>query len=316
MGFFDSIFKGKSNADGWLAINSVSDGVLAVRISRLTAGKPLLRLAQFQALEKHSVAEGLEKLCKSLRLGRSRCTTLLAQGQYQLLSVDAPNVPAPELKAAMRWRLKDMIDYPLDQATIDVLDVPVDLAAAVPKHTMLAVVARNSVIKQCQAEFLKAKITLAVIDIPDLAQRNIAALLEPEGRGLAMLSFDGTGGLLTVTCGGELYLSRLIDVSLMQLMAPDAAANCFDKITLELQRSLDHCDRQYHFIVITKLILAPLNVPALKVHLSDNIYMPVEMLDLAEIIDLTEVPEMLEIQQQQRFFLAVGAALRQQGAAP
>src|SRR5438067_7603301 len=50
------------------------------------------------------------------------------------------------------------------------------------------------------------------------AQRNISALLEPEGRGVAMLSFDADGGLLTVTFKAELYLARRIDVTLEQLL--------------------------------------------------------------------------------------------------
>ena len=316
MGLFGRIKKGGS----WLALNIATNGLYAVSVLRGAVGKPVVVLAAFYALDKSAQADALERFGKQLQAKRKRCTTLLSHGQYQLLSVEAPNVPLEEQKQAVRWRLKDMIDFPVEQATIDLIDVPADKGAPGRNQTMFAVAARNSVVEQRQALFSKAKIGLSVIDIPDMAQRNISALLEPEGRGVAMLSFDDASGLLTVTYGGELYLSRRIDVSLAQVIeqvvAEDTQNMCFDRITLELQRSLDHCDRQYHFIVITKLVLAPIAAPALLVHLAANIYMPVEMLDLADIVDLSQAPDLLQAEQQQRFFLSVGAALRQEENAP
>ena len=152
-----------------------------------------------------------------------------------------------------------MIDFHVDDATIDVLDIPIDKAGASRTHTMFAVAARNSVIAQRQALFEAAKLKLKVIDIPEMAQRNISALAEVPGRGLAMLSFHAGGGLLSVTFNGELYLARRIDVTLTQLLDPDIERRnaCFDKITLELQRSLDHFERQFNFIAVQRLLLAP-----------------------------------------------------------
>ena len=57
------------------------------------------------------------------------------------------------------------------------------------------------------------EVELGTIDIPEMAQRNLSSMLETDGRGIAMLSFGEDGGLLTVSCRGELYLSRRIDVS-------------------------------------------------------------------------------------------------------
>jgi MSHA biogenesis protein MshI len=189
--------------------------------------------------------------------------------------------------------------------------VPADKATKVRKQTILAVAASNVVIERRQQLFSAAGINLSVIDIPEMAQRNFAALVEPAGRGLAMLAFDDDGVILTVTHGGELYLSRRIDVSPAQLMAPDGQIDCFEKITLEVQRSLDHCDRQFHFIVMSKLFLGPIAVPALHAHLSANLYIPVEMLDLSTVVDLSAVPGVLGAQQQ--FFWCLGAALGQLG---
>lgn len=261
----------------------------------------------------------LEKLAKELQASRHQCSTLLGTGEYQLLSVDAPNVPPDELKTAIRWRLKDMLDFHVDDATIDVLDIPMDKNAAGRSHSMFVVAARNQLIEQRQSLFADAKIPLSVIDIPEMAQRNFSALLEPEGRGVGLLSFDAEGGLLTVTFSGELYLSRRIDVSLTQLEQPDAEQRnaCYDRITLELQRSLDHFDRQYHFITVSKLVVAPLGSAAngLQDYLTSNLYVPVESLNLDAILDISKVPELAHIESQQRYFMTLGAALRQEETA-
>jgi MSHA biogenesis protein MshI len=300
-------------ANDWLAIEVAADGLYALRLSRAQAHMPVVDAAIFQAVEPLAMADMLAKICKQLRCARHRCTTLLSHGQYQLISMDAPDVPANELKEAVRWRLKDMLDFPADQATIDLVEVPTYGTEPARKRTILAVAASNDVIERRQRLFSTAGVALSVIDIPEMAQRNIAALLEPQRRGLAMLAFHDHGALLTVSHGGELYLSRRIDVSPAQLMAQDGQIDCFERITLELQRSLDYCDRQYHFIVISKLLLAPIDVPQLQVHLAANLDIPVEMLDLATVFDLSRVPDVLRAQQ--RFFWCLGAALRQQGSA-
>ncbi|HEV7817023.1 MAG TPA: agglutinin biogenesis protein MshI [Janthinobacterium sp.] len=298
--------------EGWLTIAFLGDGICAGRVKRMPAAKPVVELSAFYPSESARSPELLAKLGKELQAERYRCATVLGGGEYQMLSVDAPNVPADELKTAVRWRLKDMLDFHIDDATIDVLDIPVDKNAPVRNHQMFVVAARNSVIEQRQHLFGGAALGLNVIDIPEMAQRNISSLIETEGRGLAMLSFNGDGGLLTVTFNGELYLSRRIDVTLAQLLEADSDKQqiCHDKITLELQRSLDHFDRQFHFINVAKLVLAPTGAHGLHEYLASNLYMPVEAMDLADVLDIGAVPELRDAAQQQRFFLTLGAALR------
>jgi MSHA biogenesis protein MshI len=129
-----------------------------------------------------------------------------------------------------------------------------------------------------------------------------------------MLSFDSEGGLLTVTFSAELYLSRRMDLTLTQLTRSvgDQKTACYEKITLELQRSLDHFDRHFHFITLSKLLLAPLSGegPGLAAYLSSNLYIAVETFGLDAILDISKVPELRAPDVQQRFFLALGAALR------
>ena len=311
-------FSKPKKTKGSLAIAFDGEGVCAARVKWVEGALPQVRVATHLPAKEPRSAELMVKAGKDLQANLYRVATLLGGGEYQFLSVEAPAVPAEEMKTAIRWRLKDMLDYPVDQATIDVLEIVVDKAASGRANNVFVVAARNSVIEARQNLFLDAGLNLTVIDIPEMAQRNISALLEAEGRGVAVLSFGADGGLLTVTYRGELYLSRRIDVTVEQLRDTDHERKntCYDKITLELQRSLDHFERQYSFISVSKLVLAPTGASGLDEYLSSNLYTKVETLDLASVLDLSAVPELAAAAVQQRFFMTLGLALRREQAAP
>lgn len=315
MGFFS---KAQNNA-AWLAMVPQRDGIAAASVRRGAddGAKPAVTHAVF--FPGTPSADALEKAAKEMHSQSYRCTTVLAGGDYQFMSVESPNVPREELKSAMRWRLKDILDFPIDDATFDVLDVPLDPNAVVrPQQSVFAIAARNGVVAARQKMFNAAKVRLRVIDIPEMAQRNVSALLEQDGRGVAVLSFGEDGGLLTVSWRGELYLSRRIDVTLAQVLDDDhdRKHQAFDKITLELQRSLDNFERQFSFISVAKLVLAPTGATGLDEYLSSNLYTRVETLDLAHVLDLERVPDLADPGRQQRFFVPIGAALRvEEGAA-
>ena len=299
-----------------MAINLCHDGIYSASLMQNAGAKPSLEFVSFYPRANKTWQEMLDRLAKESPARNYRCSLLLSPEDYQLFAVESLNVPAEELKSAMRWRLKDMLDYHVDDATIDVLDVPGDKNAGARSHSMHAVAARNQLIAERQTAFVTAKLPLTVIDIPDMAQRNISCLLEPEGRGIAMLSFDENGGLLTVTFGGELYLSRRFDIKLSQLLQAEAdkKMQIFERITLELQRSLDNFDRQHNFITTAKLVLAPMGEVAmvLQSYLASNMYMPVEVLNLESILNLSKIPELNISGRQQAYFMTIGAALRQE----
>jgi MSHA biogenesis protein MshI len=161
--------------------------------------------------------------------------------------------------------------------------------------------------------FTQAKVPLQVIEIGETAQRNLAALFETDRRALATLSFSEEGGMLTFTASGELYLSRRIEISLDQLVGvqPEARDQLFERITLELQRSLDHFDRQFSNIPIARLLLAPLPQDiGLAAYLAGNLSAPVESVNLGDVLDFHQVPELREAAEQNLRWRTLGAALR------
>ena len=257
--------------------------------------------------------EMLQGMRRQLHLERFSCSTLLPPRQYQLQLIDAPNVAEAEMKSAVRWRLKDFLEYPVESATVDIVAVPMDQSAAGRGRSVYAVSARNQDIESRMKMFAQAKIQLRVIEIAEMAQRNLATLFESDQRAVAMLSFSEDGGLLTFTARGELYLSRRIEISLDQLIGVSAEMRdqLFERIALELQRSLDHFDRQFSNIPLARLLLAPLPEElGLATYLAGNLSASVESVNLGDVLDFHKVPELREPAEQILRWQTLGAALR------
>lgn len=302
---------------GWLTCDVHADRVDLVHVVRNGAGRPEVALCDSYRRE-GSETETLARLRKEFRLEQFRCTTLLASDEYQLHQLDAPNVPEGELKTAMRWKIKDVIDYPVDAAATDVLEIPFDPEAPQQTRQVYVVTSRNAVISACVQPFNEAHIPLQAVDIPDLAQRNIAALYETGRQAVALFAFYDTVSLLTFSAGGELYLVRRSDITRSQLMDADAARRneYFERIALELQRSLDHFDRQYRHMQVEKLMLGPLpGETGLADYLKANLYLPVENVNLADVLDFPAIPELKHPERQAQCLLGIGAALRDESGA-
>ena len=262
-------------------------------------------------------AKARERILKPLRLGQYRCTTVISQADYQMLLVESPNnVKREEMKAAVRWRVKDMIDYPVDGATVDVLDVPGGVGSQRPA-SLYAVVSKSDTLRQVIERFEAARINLEVIDIADTAQRNIAALYESPGRALMTLSFDQDGGLITVTSGGELYVSRRLDIAYAHVTGATAQRErAFDRVVVEVQRSLDHFERNFSHLSIERVLLAPMpEADALVARLAGQLQPKVGAMDLADVMDLPPVYLAAPADVRARWFRLIGAGLRVEGKA-
>ncbi len=273
------------------------------------AAKPQVHQYAVRAIDDEQ--SGLERTGRELGLGRYDCATLLNPGDYQIVLVDAPNVPRDELRTAIRWRVKDLLDFHIDDATLDVLDIPVPKDTPARNHTMYAVAARNEVIEARIQRFQDASIPLSVIDIPETAQRNIAALYEEPERGVAALYFDDRGGLFTINYQTELYLARRFEIHLGDVASADERVRdeTRARVLLELQRSFDHFERQFRSVAIARLLLAPTPVETgLAEYLRTSFDFPVQAIDLNDVMSFAGGA--VEARLQWRLFHLAGATLR------
>ena len=299
---------------GWLAIRFRVNGLDFAHVRRDASGKPKVTRCEFHELHPDD-ADDLQKLRREARLDAYSVTTLLEAADYQLLLVDAPSVAPAELKSAIRWRIKDLIDTHIEDAMVDVVNVPFDSSASARAQAMYVVVSKNETIRRRVALFDGARLPLKVIDIPEMAERNVAQLFEHDGKVSVLLSFEEGGGLVTFTRGGELHLSRRIDITAGELQDADDALRqaAQERAATETQRSLDFFDRQFQYLPLGTLLLAPFEgAEALRDRLASEAGITAQILDLGEGLDISAVPALADPRQQARFLDVIGAALREE----
>lgn len=322
----------RARINGQTGIVLRDDGVAVARMTPATDGQPphlnFCRFNPVDSVEKQPAL--LQKLSKEYQLDASHCISVAAQESFSLLLVESPEVDASELKAAVRWRIKELIDFHIDDAIIDVFDIPGQKERGRPK-LMYVVASRTSAVQQ-QIDLLEQNyLNLSVIDIPELALRNIAALLPEDKSGVATLYIGRDHGMLVVTRDQNLYLSRRIDIGLGQLQSylespaekdefvldgeepamPVQLERAMDNIVLEVQRSLDYYESHFSLPPVSGLVIAPMEeeIPGVMGYLGANLGVPVRMLDLNALI---ESEETLSDKRQSQCLFAIGATLREE----
>ena len=211
---------GVKREEGWMSVVRLGERIDLAHVIRPAGKRPEIRFGESFRME-GLPRDALARLAQNKGLKRYRCASLLGESQYRVAQLEAPSVPPEERVQALRWRLKDMVDFPVDGASIAVADIP---AEGSRQANVFAIVAPREVIAERMALFHAARVPLEAIDIPEMAVRNVASLFEEPNRGLAFLVLNSGESLLTITYGGELYLSRRIEVSSQALAETDRAA--------------------------------------------------------------------------------------------
>ncbi|MFO1219352.1 MAG: agglutinin biogenesis protein MshI [Burkholderiaceae bacterium] len=295
---------------GWVGCVPMGDMAALACVERREGKRPVVRWVE--QVPWTDAAASLRKLKKRHDLHRHRCVAVLPRTHYQVLPMDAPDVPREEWAQAIRWRLKDSVDFPVDQAAVQVLELPQG-ASHRTQPQVLAVAAPLPPLAELVRLGAEADTPWTAIDIAETALRNICAVVAAPGQVLALLHVGHDDSTLVIAAHGELLMSRHIAFDLAQLASIDAAqrAAAFDRAGLELQRSFDGFERQFSNLSLARLLVAPADASdALAAHLRELLYVPVAPLDLSAALSLRETPELADPQLLAVCLGAIGAALR------
>ena len=295
---------------GWVAIAPLGDSVRLAHVVCRKGQLPKLRWVCQAAWS--DPTQALRTLRRARALNSRRTVAVLQRADYQLLAMDAPELPREEWRDAVRWKLKDMVDFPVDTASVQVLEVPSGPAQR-RGASLLAVAAPHAGLMPLAEAAADAGVPWQAIDIPETALRNLSALAEEPGRGQALLHVGALHSSLVVTWQGELLLSRHIDVGLPQLTHADEDTRqlAYERASLELQRTLDSAERQFSDVSLAGVMVAPGAVLAdFIAYARDLVYAPVTAYEPQRWIDFSAVPELADGAEQSAYLPAIGAALR------
>jgi MSHA biogenesis protein MshI len=266
--------------DGWMALVRRGRRLDLAHVTYSSGTRPCIQVFDSFALE-GGESNALASLGQNRGLKKYRCTTLLAPSDYRMIQVEAPEVAAEERLQALRWRIKDAVDFPVDGAALDAVAIPADGSK---QSSVFVIAAPITAIRERMNLFQKERVPLEAIDIPEMAVRNVAALFAEANRGLAFLMLNEDESLLAITYGGELCLSRRIDMTAAAVSSDDLdrRLQMRERLALEVQRTLDNFDRQFGFVSVSRLVVATEKDSAgLIAALAENLYLPVHEMDLA-----------------------------------
>src|SRR5436190_11344103 len=297
-----SLFKRAGSAGSQIGVFVTDEGVAAAQVTK-TGAKPRLERCVY---ERKGDSDPVARVLARLPNRRAPTVSVLDPGGYRLLLVEAPDVPADELRAAVRWRVKDLIDFHVDDAVIDVFEMPPH-ARGGRNRMMYAVTAKADYVKQ-QIDLIEAAgLNLDVIDIGELSLRNVATLFEAEQRGTAFLYLGERQSTLLLVRQGVLYLARHVETGVATLAeSGELRSELVGGLASEVRRSLDYFESHYEQTSIPQVHTCGLEA-ADRDQLARDLGIAVRDIDLKTLLDMDDTlsPEL------QRLCLpAIGAALR------
>jgi MSHA biogenesis protein MshI len=294
-------FRRSAHTPDYAVVSPMSGGAGALRLQ----GRPEKPgVAAFAWLQHPTVnASSLHHLAQQIGARELPLIALLGTDHYQTVIVDAPTVPDEELRAAIRWKVKDLINFHIDDAVMDHMPVP---GGAGRTASLYVVAAQSMAVRDLAKPFHDADLHLEVIDVRETAQHNLAMKVAPSEYAIALLHLEGDAGLLTFSFGQDLILSRRIE-------GRGASGDfLFEKVAMEVQRSVDYFERQYAWFPLAKLYLAPMReAQAMRAKLLEFLPVGVDILDLNALFDLAAAPDLQDPQSQNAAFHLLGAALRE-----
>jgi MSHA biogenesis protein MshI len=301
------VLRGGSRQNQVLGVDFSPAGVAYAHILRPATQMPRLMGCDFLPAEVGVEPTDLLR-ARLLKLGLQGvpCNLVMGASNYQLVLGEAPKVPAEELAEALRWRVKDLVQFPIAEAVIDAFLLPEDSVRGTSRMAY-AVVAQRKLIEAQVAAAKLLGVKLKNIDIPELVLRNLAEACCDTKRGVAIVKLQQGGGSLQIIRDGNLYLSRQFSLSYNAGLLDDLPG---DALVLELQRSLDYFERQMRQVPPSHIYLCGENVTADKLtpEIRNALAVSIHLLDLEAGL---QIPEEIPDHIASLSLLAIGAALRQ-----
>ena len=301
------LLRGGTRQNQIIGVDFSTAGVAFAHIQRPATQQPYLVNCDYLPAESGiDVADLLRARLLKLGLTGVACNLVMAPGSYQLILGEAPKVPSEELAEALRWRIKDLVQFPISEAVVDGFLLPEDSARGTSRMAY-AVATQRKNIESLVANTKTTGLELKTIDIPELVLRNLAEACCDTKRGVAIVKLHQGGGSLQIIRDGNLYLSRQFSLSYNAGLLDDLPG---DALVLELQRSLDYFERQMRQVPPSHIYLCGENVTADKLtpEIRNALAVTIHVLDINTGVQIADaIPEhILSLS-----LHAIGAALRQ-----
>ena len=216
---------------------------LAVAVALPAASGNLISKLDFIEATAAQRSPALKDYVNTHKLEGMKCNLVLPPELYGWQQIERPPVEDSELREAVRWKVKDVLDYAIDEAVVDAFDFPTDALRGKPPQVNV-ITARKRVIQELINTVNDSGLELQSIDITELALRNLVQGLQSPGKPLALMVMQEHRGLMLLIKDSEVYLTRRIEADMEGFDDADQAARVGQQLALEIQRSMDYFESQ------------------------------------------------------------------------
>lgn len=301
-----ALFKGKKTQKVHLGVVLGQDFGAVVALDKPMSEKPRVLLAESFVSDGDVPSELRSRVQKGV-LKDAPAIAVGAPGQYTLMQVEPPDVPPDELTDAVRWQVRDLVDFPVETALLDLFHVP-----EIPQQRKLAyaAVAPPSAFHSLIELTEDLQLACETIDITELALTHLLTRHPDQDVGVGGLFLTRHGGVLVVVRQGALYFSRGLSIGTDRLQMDAQTGDALSLLVLELQRSLDYFEGSVLRSQIASLQIFPTEVelPGFPEQLGSQMTTRVAGLN---VYDLFEMEQPLEPADLYRCLIPLGGALRE-----
>lgn len=287
----------RREAPGAVGVYLCNDSISMVHIN--TVAPPHVEILANQHILCSSDAEkqaALQLFVQKYGLETTACHTIIELQDYKVTLLDMPPVSETELIPSVRWMLKDVINYPLNEACVDVFAVPIPRARDNMK-LIYAVVAPLKNMLVVEHLIKGAHLNLHSLGIPELALRNVLWFFGTVTRGSLLIYLHKNLGKLIIIDDKSVHMVRNIDLR----------DNAAEMLILEIQRYLTYANTLFRQNLCTQFLITP---NALSTEIAPQIKTALDI-ETIELPFLQFFPNGNNIpkEQQAPLLVALGAAL-------
>jgi len=266
-------------------------------------GGPKLRHVEFVPVDTQDLAKTLQALSAHVeknKLTGLRCNWVLQPTDYVIIPVGSLPVAESEVAQAVRWHVKDRLDYPIAEAVVSYFTTPHKTHTS-QEEFIYAVAAKKDFLENMSHVIRDSGLGLEIIDAPEFVLRNLMRLSPYKNRSIGIIEVDEKKATLMIIQKGLIYLLRQIEWD-----KTISAAESIVKLSAEVQRSLDYYESELGQSVVEHFYLSP-SYPSLHASLQEGLPLTLENLDIGQLLNSP-----LEKEKEKRCFAAIGGALRRE----
>lgn len=205
-----------------------------------------------------ALEQALVQWCKNNQVRNVACRWLLGRELYQTYNIEPPKVLEHEMSEAIKWQIKDLLDYPVEQVLVNYYRLK---SLDSNKEQVVAVVVEKALIEALINMSRTAGLDMNAIEIEELSLGHGLLNHLSEDKIVGYIGEDSSGLVFNFYHGDELAFTRHKKGRFMPLLSTDEFSleseqqEKQDAFLLETQRTLDYAISQLFRKPVDKLLL-------------------------------------------------------------